>query len=205
MTHKVKMADVTRFDEGLNRLHASARFGQTFSKVEIARACGVSPQAIEQREERILNKVRRMFGLSLKTREETPMPDFDAPLRSTNPRDGTAELCARAFHSPIDAVFAPGRPENATYARMAAMVLIYENEPTTQARVISAHFNRTVATVYHAMERISAREIEPAFKAKMKILRERVRELYDQRTTRCETVDGKGEPGVPQQSDKSEF
>jgi hypothetical protein len=54
------------FDAGLDRLLALRQPGQHFTQAQVARACGVSYQAMQQREAKIFAKIRQRFGIELK-------------------------------------------------------------------------------------------------------------------------------------------
>lgn len=49
-------------DAGLSRLKAIQLEGQRFTLLEIAKACGVTKQAIKYREQTALRKLRTQFG-----------------------------------------------------------------------------------------------------------------------------------------------
>lgn len=57
---------LAHLDAGLEYLKSIQQPGQRFSRYEIARACGVTHQAIEQREKKILEKIRKRFGIELR-------------------------------------------------------------------------------------------------------------------------------------------
>lgn len=59
------MRTTDNIDAGLNRLKSIQIEGQRFTLIEIAKACGVTKQAIKYREQTALRKLRDQFGEAL--------------------------------------------------------------------------------------------------------------------------------------------
>lgn len=89
----------------------------------------------------------------------------EAAMESRQAWQAVTRAVAAAWGMPAASLWRPGRTLSATYPRQAAMVLMRERLGMTQED-IAAVFNKTHATVIHALETQQTRMQCPAYRAK---------------------------------------